>query len=493
MKKLLNLLSVLTISGTAIPMVIAASPSETSTNRSSNRNEQNSSSLTQGRTNHNATTGRTPNGTKRTAIQTTSINQTKTKSSTQNSRRTPTPASTNRNNIILNKRNYSRSIRDYIDNNSGRSQPPTQTTSHSKTKITKDKANNNVFRVYGINQRTGNRIYALNQNPSKAILELPLKNHDGQEVTAILNPNNNLYMDGFIVNDANGKKTYWHFQKEKETDNVITKIEGIESKCLGYDGSYQRIGNHELIISKNYINESIDKLASVNDDNKKGLKDSLLTTIFVTSESMRFFSVRNDVARVLHSSDDHPQTINWGHYENKLTKWDDNSGNYIKTKIGNGSMQLNDEISNNNELSPTQKVQKQQKEIDDIAILSSKSSELNKFIPHRNLGAINTDQQNQPSIPQIKEAILVNNPHLSIVPKTTTLVKAQTHIKAVGNEIFIGEYKDTEVAVASTSNYQKGEKIDLDIKKVRVENITSTKATIRTPENEVTVTFNKKS
>ncbi|WP_375315289.1 hypothetical protein [Spiroplasma endosymbiont of Tipula paludosa] len=127
MKKLLNLLSVLTISGTAIPMVIAASPSGTSTNRSSNRNEQNSFSLTQ---------RRTTNGTKRTAIQTTSINQTKTKSSTQNSRRTATPASTNRNNIILNTRNYSRSIRDYIDNNSGRSQPPTQTTSHSKTKIT---------------------------------------------------------------------------------------------------------------------------------------------------------------------------------------------------------------------------------------------------------------------------------------------------------------------------------------------------------------------
>lgn len=484
MKKLLSLLSVLTISGTAIPMVIAASPSGTSTNRSSNRNEQNSSSLTQ---------RRTTNGTKRTAIQTTSINQTKTKSSTQNSQRTPTPASTNRNNIILNTRNYSRSIRDYIDNNSGRSQPPTQTTSHSKTKITKDKANNNVFRVYGINQRTGNRIYALNQNPSKAILELPLKNHDGQEVTAILNPNNNLYMDGFIVNDANGKKTYWHFKKEEETDNVITKIEGIESKCLGYGSSYRQIGNHELIISKNYINESIDKLASFNGDKKEDLKNNLLTTIFVTSESMRFSSVRNDVARVLHSSDDHPQTINWGHYENKLTNWQNNSENYIKTKIGNGAMKLNAEISENNELSPTQKVQKQQKEIDDIAILSSKSSELNKFIPHRNLGAINTDQQNQPSIRQIKEAILVNNPHLSIVPKTTTLVKAQTHIKAVGNEIFIGEYKDTEVAVASTSNYQKGEKRDLDIKKVRVENINSTEARIRTPENEVTVTFNKKS
>lgn len=208
--------------------------------------------------------------------------------------------------------------------------------------------NPKMFNIFGKNLNTEKYIFSLRKtNDMKDYIQISLKSRSGKETTVILNPNSNLYLDGFINKDGN-HKTYYHFSEAK-----IKNIDGAISRSLGYNGDYPSLLNNELNksikINKNLINRSIENLSRINDNNLERLKDDLVRTIFVTSEAMRFHSIRNKVNQILYNNKN-TNEIDFKDYLEKLRNWDNLSKEYTNSisKVTNEHIrafnQKNDEI-----------------------------------------------------------------------------------------------------------------------------------------------------
>lgn len=148
---------------------------------------------------------------------------------------------------------------------------------------------------------------------------IPLSN-ENHEIELVFDTSN-LYLEGIINIDKNHKKTYWYFSdsKIKNLDNNIT------SESLHFSGNYSNlVGEDTIEISRKDINNSISNLSNITKENRHTIKNDLVRTVFITSESMRFFSVRDSIKKILIDDNkkviwqDHKDTLNdWGKYSKK--------------------------------------------------------------------------------------------------------------------------------------------------------------------------------
>ncbi len=100
---------------------------------------------------------------------------------------------------------------------------------------------------------------------------------------------------------------------------------------MDYSGNYSKlIGNKDIEINKNNILLSINKISNTALENKNEIKDDLFRIIFMTSESMRFLSIREKVDRVLNND----ELINWKNYKDTINNRNTYSQNYYKIKTG---------------------------------------------------------------------------------------------------------------------------------------------------------------
>ncbi|RUO86146.1 ribosome-inactivating family protein [Spiroplasma endosymbiont of Megaselia nigra] len=157
------------------------------------------------------------------------------------------------------------------------------------------------------------------------IIPLSNKNH---EIELVFDTSN-LYLEGVINTDKNNNKIYWHFNDAK-----ITNIDDAISESLGFSGNYSSlVENENISITRDHINNSISNLSNITKENKHTIKDDLVRTILTTSESMRFFSVRDSIKKVL--IDDNKKII-WKDHKNTLNDWGKYSKKYyriLETKI----------------------------------------------------------------------------------------------------------------------------------------------------------------
>ncbi|WP_346350426.1 ribosome-inactivating family protein [Spiroplasma endosymbiont of Calodromius spilotus] len=134
----------------------------------------------------------------------------------------------------------------------------------------------------------------------------------------------NLYLEGIINIDKNHNKTYWYFSdsKIKNLDNNIT------SESLHFSGNYSSlVGEDTIEISRKNINNSISNLSNITKENRHTIKNDLVRTVFITSESMRFFSVRDSIKKIL--IDDNKKVI-WQDHKNTLNDWGKYSKKYYE-------------------------------------------------------------------------------------------------------------------------------------------------------------------
>lgn len=171
------------------------------------------------------------------------------------------------------------------------------------------------------------KVFKLKNNGINKHQIIPLSNQN-HEIELVFDTNN-LYLEGVINTDKNNNKIYWHFNDAK-----ITNIDDAISESLGFSGNYSSlVENENISITRDHINNSISNLSNITKENKHTIKDDLVRTILTTSESMRFFSVRDSIKEVL--IDDNKKII-WKDHKNTLNDWGKYSKKYyriLETKI----------------------------------------------------------------------------------------------------------------------------------------------------------------
>ncbi|RUO85959.1 ribosome-inactivating family protein [Spiroplasma endosymbiont of Megaselia nigra] len=362
MKKLLSLLSVLTISGTAVPTTIAASPYQ--------KEEQNLEIL------HRVKRG---NQTKK--------NTPKNKTATDEDTNLPSTSTTaknkkcgNRGSVNNQKCRKQNEDNSEITTKSAKERILDNIKSRSKNIFKSNRKNEyNEFLRESIqyfketknivlettNPTTGKKIYRIKKhNVEDSYKIIPLEVEDNK-IDLILNKSN-LYVDGIITYDDDENKTIVYFpdsnldknskliETEKDKRGFFSKIlkfdikdekqEKTMIKKLYFDSNYNTLTSEEenIKINKENIHGAIINLSNINDDkiseiksNKKAeaeIKKDFLRVIFTNAEATRFFSIRDEVQKVLSSSDSNPYEIDWQDHKNTLTNWDKNSQKYYEMK-----------------------------------------------------------------------------------------------------------------------------------------------------------------
>ncbi|RUO86470.1 ribosome-inactivating family protein [Spiroplasma endosymbiont of Megaselia nigra] len=408
MKKLLSLLSVLTISGISMPSVIAANPYQKEKNKLENivdnkkfntNNLENLNRVKRGKpVNKKTTTKKKPtvgNSSSETEsnnnISSSSINN-KNKFHNLNEIRKES-INRIRNKIknhclfksghestVNNNRQYKNFLRESInyfqetENIEHETKHPSTEKSIFKLKINnvnKDDIIPNFIPLKTIKEQETLVPHSSTQKVGEQEIEINVNQENRNrrrtipeaEIELVLN-SSNLYLDGFITTEnvkvtpninknkeiksseyetnILKKKTYWYFNDSSEKiksqiedkfnkEKEENKIKEFESKSLDYSGNYSTlIGNKDIEINKNNILSSINKISNTTLENKNEIKDDLVRVIFMTSESMRFFSIREKVDSVLNND----ESINWRNYKDTLNNWNTYSQNYYKMKTG---------------------------------------------------------------------------------------------------------------------------------------------------------------
>ncbi|WP_158676089.1 ribosome-inactivating family protein [Spiroplasma poulsonii] len=199
--------------------------------------------------------------------------------------------------------------------------------------------------------------------------KIPLK-IAGNKIDLILNKSS-LYVDGIITHnngDGTEKKLFYfsdsNLDKNSESLNsndkykLFGKILDLEIKTdnnlsnlshkLAFDSNYNTLAPESLKenikINKETIRAAITNLSNINDstikkikkytEKEKKLKKDFLRVIFTAAEATRFFSIRQEVNKILTSSDSNQYEINWQDHKDTLTNWDKNSQKYYEMKNG---------------------------------------------------------------------------------------------------------------------------------------------------------------
>ncbi|RUO86534.1 ribosome-inactivating family protein [Spiroplasma endosymbiont of Megaselia nigra] len=359
MKKLLSLLSVLTISGTSMPSVIAANPYQKEKSKLENIVDNKKIN-----TNNLENLNRVKRGNKKPK------NDNKQELTNENN----APSTSNTNKKCNNRGNKKCPIKNeessLITTKSAKERILDSIKSHSNNifKITNNKYKDflresiNYFQETKniihetINPFTGKYIFKIKKhNVEDSYKKIPL-NIEGNKIDLILNKSN-LYVDGIITHnngDGTEKKLFYfsdsNLAKNAESLNsndkykLFGKILDLEIKTddnlsklshkLYFDSNYNTLtsGEENIKINKENIKKSIINLSKINEENQQDLKNDFLRVIFTTAESTRFFSIRDEVKKVLSSSDSNPYEINWQDHKDTLTNWDKNSQKYYEMK-----------------------------------------------------------------------------------------------------------------------------------------------------------------
>ncbi len=232
-----------------------------------------------------------------------------------------------------------------------------------------------------INPYTGKPIFKIKKhNVEDSYKKIPL-NIEGNKVDLILNKSN-LYIDGIITyNNGDGtEKTLWYFPDSNLSKNseslkledkykLFSKILDLEinsdnilndlTKKLYFDSNYNTLtsDNANIKINKENIKNAIINLSEINEnkiteirqkkEKEKDIKNDFIRVIFTTAEATRFFSVRDELKKVLSSSDSEQYEITWQDHKDTLTNWDSNSQKYYVFKAMDGDQQLKNKIEIN--------------------------------------------------------------------------------------------------------------------------------------------------
>lgn len=373
MKKIISLLSFLTITGPATPLVVATASYEKSDEsklENLHRVKRGSNTNKKPTTNRASTAPDEDNNRPSTSVSTTSRcknsgggrgNKKCRKPNEDNSVRTGTTA---RERILGKIKNHSNNIFKQTNN---------EYKDFLRESINYFQETKNIVRET-TNPDTGKPIFKIKKhNVEDSYKKIPL-NIEGNKVDLILNKKN-LYVDGIIThNNGDGtEKKLWYFPDSNLAKNIISlesedkyklfsKIVDLQinsdtdlNKLVGllkFESNYNvlKAGREDKItINKSNIREAIINLSEINDnklaeikkddETEKKLKNDFLITIFTTAEATRFFSVRDEVKKVLASSDTNPYEITWKDHKDTLTNWDKNSQKYYKMK-DNTELQL---------------------------------------------------------------------------------------------------------------------------------------------------------
>ncbi|WP_339033328.1 ribosome-inactivating family protein [Spiroplasma endosymbiont of Cantharis rufa] len=126
----------------------------------------------------------------------------------------------------------------------------------------------------------------------------------------------NLYLEGFVSNN-----TYHHF-----SDSQIKTVKNYKSNDLKYSGNYNSlIGSNQMTVTSQSIHNTIKVLEKFDGDKPISIQKQLVQIIMITSESLRFFSIRNASSNILTSNftpewqkEIKPLLLNWNKYSKEF-------------------------------------------------------------------------------------------------------------------------------------------------------------------------------
>lgn len=165
------------------------------------------------------------------------------------------------------------------------------------------------------------KMYSLAGMKNSYFLFNLVNNINGANNTAQLIINTeNLYIEGFIVGDS-----YYHF-----SDSAIKKIDGVKKETnLGYSSNYNSlIGSQQLPINQSSLTNSVIQISKFDGKKPNDLKKALGMVILSSSESLRFYKIRNAVSNIATKSG---VSGEWQKdFKNILINWDTFSKKFYK-------------------------------------------------------------------------------------------------------------------------------------------------------------------
>ncbi|WP_338956472.1 ribosome-inactivating family protein [Spiroplasma endosymbiont of Polydrusus cervinus] len=293
MKKLLSLLSVLTISGNAVPTTIAASPYQKEEKLNNDTNLQTNNLETLNRYKRQA-----PNKKKQNVC------------------------NKNIENTLLRWDG-----RLHINNNDYQNMSYQSGISAIIGFLLQQ---NIIERVFDNSDGSAEQPYSINRNlegNNSIYFVIPVNiNYDNNQNIDLIFRARDLYLQGFTYNE-----TFYHF-----SDSTITSINGQTSRNLNFDSNYNSLISGNPQIGWASIVQAFNDLTNYGSDERYRRNDNIIRAalsrvILATSETLRFRSIFNLISNTLIQNNG---IIYWNHDNNQtnihsiVTNWDHNSINF---------------------------------------------------------------------------------------------------------------------------------------------------------------------
>lgn len=167
-------------------------------------------------------------------------------------------------------------------------------------------------------------VFKLNSTDRNAYYAIKVVSSDGLDITVII-LKYNLFIQGFIA--ANNK--YYHFN-----DATIKSLTGHTSADLGFNSNYSGGLAVSGQINLNYssFNNAIAYLRNYDGTGTMN-KSTLVITIFMVSEAIRFVDVKRDIITALETFG--TATFLWSAYQPRLVSWQDYSQKALSNVLNN--------------------------------------------------------------------------------------------------------------------------------------------------------------